>query len=115
VGAAFYLLLLGTVALYAVTIWRVRETDRQVRPGQRDRSLAPAGHSQTSMPWPLLAGCALIGIIGGATFGFVRGLDHTATLVFAIVEGAILFGIPASLVGLLLCGGWWITVGVRHR
>jgi hypothetical protein len=55
-----------------------------------------------------------MGVVVGAIFGFVRGLDYLPTLPFAIVEGAILFGLPASLLGRLLGGGWWIASSVRR-
>jgi galactitol-specific phosphotransferase system IIC component len=67
------------------------------------------------MPWRFVGMCALVGAIVGAIFGFVRGLDHTPTLVFAIVEGAILFGFPAGLVGLLLATCWSLAASVRRR
>jgi hypothetical protein len=68
-----------------------------------------------AMPWRLLAACALVGVVGGAIFGFVRGLHYVPTLPFAIVEGAILFGVPAAILGLLLAGGWSLGASVRGR
>ena len=68
-----------------------------------------------SMPCRLPALCALVGVIGGAIFGFVRGLHYLPTLPLAIIEGGVLFGVPASGVGLLLVGGWWLArSGRRH-
>ena len=67
------------------------------------------------MPGRLLTGCAFAGVVSGAILGFVRGLDYTPTLVFAIVEGAILFGVPAALLGLLLAGGWSLGTRLRRR
>ncbi len=67
------------------------------------------------MPWRLLAVLAAAGILGGAVFGFVRGLSYVPTLPFAIVEGAILFGAPAALLGLLLVGAWALGSAIRHR
>lgn len=67
------------------------------------------------MPWRLLAICALVGVVGGAVVGFVRGLSYLPTLPFAIVEGAILIGVPASIVGLVLVGCWWLIASVRRR
>jgi hypothetical protein len=66
-------------------------------------------------PLRLVAVCALIGVACGAVWGFVRGLDHPPTVAFAVVEGAILFGVPGWLFGLLLAGTWWIGVSVRRR
>jgi len=63
----------------------------------------------------LVAVSALVGVACGAVFGFVRGLDHPPTLAFAVVEGAILFGVPSWLFGLLLAGAWWIAMSVRRR
>jgi hypothetical protein len=68
-----------------------------------------------AMPWRLVAVCALVGVVGGAIFGFVRGLDYMPTLPFAVVEGAILLGVPTSFLGLLLAGGWWLGTNARRR
>lgn len=67
------------------------------------------------MPWRLLALCGLVGVGGGAIVGFARGLTYLPTLPFAVVEGAILFGVPASLVGVLLVGCWSLVTGSRRR
>ena len=67
------------------------------------------------MPWRLLAVFALVGVIGGAIVGFARGLRYLPTLPFAIAEGAILFGVPASVIGLLLVGCWSLIAGARRR
>ena len=64
------------------------------------------------MPWRLAVVCAAAGVLAGATFGFVRGLDYIPTLPFAIVEGAILIGFPSCLLGLLLAGCW--LLGIRR-
>ena len=58
------------------------------------------------MPWRLLQVCAVVGVIGGGMLGVVLGLHYPPTLPFAIVEGAILIGVPASALGLLLVGAW---------
>jgi hypothetical protein len=67
------------------------------------------------MPWRLVTVCGVVGVTGGAIFGFIRGLDHVPTLPFAIVEGAILFGVPCCLVGLLSASGWWLATNGRRR
>jgi len=59
------------------------------------------------------AACA--SLIGGAIFGFVRGLQHLPTLPFAIVEGAILFGVPAFILGMFLAAGWSLEALVRRH
>lgn len=58
------------------------------------------------MPWLLLFLCFGTGVGAGVVFGFVRGLHHLPTLVFALFEGAILFGVPAAILGLLLVAVW---------
>jgi len=67
------------------------------------------------MPWRVFVLAVVVGVVGGAVFGFVRGLSHLPTLPFAIVEGAFLFGIPAALLGLLLAGAWSLGSAVCHR
>jgi hypothetical protein len=67
------------------------------------------------MPWLLLAVCGLLGVVGGAVVGFARGLSYLPTLPFAIIEGAILFGVPATVLGLLLVGCWSIGMSARRR
>lgn len=68
-----------------------------------------------AMPWRLFVVMASVGGLGGVTFGFVRGLGHLPTLPFAIIEGGILFGVPAAFLGLLLAGAWSLGSAVRHR
>jgi hypothetical protein len=68
-------------------------------------------------PGPLSAAvlCASIGVGGGMIFGVVRGLAYLPTLPFAIVEGGLLFGIPAGILGLLVMSVWMATRAVsRH-
>lgn len=67
------------------------------------------------MPWRLLAVCGMGGLVGGAVVGFIRGLGYLPTLPFAVVEGAILLGVPASALGLLLVGCWSLVTCARHR
>ena len=66
------------------------------------------------MPWRILVSATLIGVVGGGIFGFVRGLHYLPTLPVAVVEGAILFGVPASLVGLLGTGVWSLAKAARR-
>lgn len=66
------------------------------------------------MPWRVVLIASLLGLVGGAVFGFVRGLHYLPTLPVAIIEGGILFGVPLTLVGLLL-GGLWSLGGVIRR
>src|SRR3954451_24144789 len=56
------------------------------------------------MPWRILVVVALLGVVGGGVFGFIRGLSYLPTLPVAVVEGGILFGAPAALLGLVLAG-----------
>jgi hypothetical protein len=58
------------------------------------------------MPWRLYAVCAAAGCLAGAILGFVRGLSYLPTLPVAIVEGGLLIGVPASLLGLVLTGAY---------
>ncbi|MBE7188985.1 hypothetical protein [Jatrophihabitans endophyticus] len=44
------------------------------------------------------------GTFGGGVWGFVRGLGHLPTLPFAVLEGALLLGIPSLVVGLVVGG-----------
>ena len=67
------------------------------------------------MPWRLLAVCGLVGVVGGAIVGFARGLSYMPTLPFAIVEGAVLFGVPASVLGLLMVGCWSLVTTTRRH
>ena len=67
------------------------------------------------MPWRILIVIALAGVLGGAVFGFVRGLSYLPTLPVAIVEGGILFGVPAVLLGLVCVGAWSIGSDLRGR
>ena len=66
------------------------------------------------MPWRVVVACSLVGIVGGAILGFIRGLHYAPTLVFAVVEGAILIGLPAALVGLLLAACWSLATSLRR-
>jgi hypothetical protein len=56
------------------------------------------------MPWRVFAIVTLIGVLGGAIVGFILGLGYLPTLPFAVIEGALLIGIPAAALGLLLTG-----------
>jgi hypothetical protein len=67
------------------------------------------------MPLRLVRGFGIAGVVAGAIFGFVRGLGYSPTLVFAIVEGAILFGVPACILGLLLAGVWSVASMLRQH
>ncbi len=67
------------------------------------------------MPWRLLAFCGQVGVVVGAIVGLIRGLSYLSTLPFAIIEGAILVGVPASVVGLLMVGCWSLVTSARHR
>jgi hypothetical protein len=80
-------------------------------PGTRHLSLVTV----VPMPWRLVVACASLGIIGGAILGFIRGLNYIPTLFFAVIEGAILFGVPAALLGLLLVACWSLATSVRRH
>jgi hypothetical protein len=58
------------------------------------------------MPWRMLVVVAAIGAVGGAVWGFIRGLSYLPTLPVAIVEGAVIFGVPAALLGLVMVALW---------
>jgi hypothetical protein len=65
------------------------------------------------MPQRLLVVTALVGVTAGALFGFARGLSYLPTLPFAVIEGAILFGVPAAVLGGLLTVVWWSAAKLR--
>lgn len=67
------------------------------------------------MPWLLLVVCTGAGVAAGVVFGFVRGLEYPPTLVFALFEGGALFGVPATVLGLLLTALWSIGRFVRRH
>jgi hypothetical protein len=67
------------------------------------------------MPWRIAVVAATVGVLGGAIFGFIRGLSYLPTLPIAILEGGILFGVPAVFFGLLVTGAWSLGSTVRHR
>ena len=67
------------------------------------------------MPWRLSVIVSLVGVVGGAVFGFVRGLSYLPTLPVAIVEGGILFGVPAALLGLAITGAYSLGSAARRR
>jgi hypothetical protein len=67
------------------------------------------------MPWRIVVVVGLAGVTVGVLFGLVRGLDYLPTLPFALVEGGVLFGVPAALLGLLLAGLWSLGSAVRRR
>jgi hypothetical protein len=69
----------------------------------------------TDMPWRILMVVGAMGAIAGAVFGFLRGLDYLPTLPFAIIEGAFLIGVPATLLGMLLAGAWSAANAVRRH
>ncbi len=66
------------------------------------------------MPWRLVAMLGVAGVLSGAVFGFVRGLDYLPTLPVAIFEGGILFGVPAVVLGLIVAGLWAVFRGARR-
>ncbi|HEY5334557.1 MAG TPA: hypothetical protein VIJ71_00890 [Mycobacteriales bacterium] len=68
-----------------------------------------------AMPWRLFVGSCIAGVLGGAAFGFVRGLDYLPTLPFAVVEGGFLIGIPAAVLGLILVGLWSLGGAARRQ
>jgi hypothetical protein len=65
-------------------------------------------------PWRLFIGWLIIMSGAGAVFGLVRGMDYLPTLPFALVEGAMIFGIPAEAIGLLLLGLWYGGEALVH-
>ena len=67
------------------------------------------------MPWRILVIATFVGVLGGGIWGFVRGLYHLPTVPFAVVEGAILFGVPAALVGLVATGLWSLGSAACRR
>ena len=65
------------------------------------------------MPWRVAAVVALAGAGAGAVLGFVLGLSYLPTLPVAVVEGGILVGVPAALLGLLVTAAL-LLVGRRR-
>lgn len=63
--------------------------------------------TRLGMPWRLFCGWVCVATCAGVTWGFVRGLHYLPTLPFALIEGGIIFGAPASVLGLLLVGVWY--------
>lgn len=68
-----------------------------------------------AMPWRLLVGASIAGVMGGAVFGFVRGLSYLPTLPVAVLEGGFLIGVPATVLGLILVGLWSLGSALRHQ
>jgi hypothetical protein len=66
----------------------------------------------TAVPLPLklfLGWSGLAGLAGGI-WGFVRGLQGGDTLIMQVVapvEGAVIFAVPATFVGLVVLGLWY--------
>ena len=67
------------------------------------------------MPWRVVLIASTLGLLGGAVFGFVRGLYYLPTLPFAIIEGGILCGVPMTVIGLLIGGIWSLGRVIRRR
>ena len=67
------------------------------------------------MPWRILVIATLVGFAGGGVWGFIRGLYNLPTVPFVIIEGGILIGVPAALIGLLLTGAWSLGSALRRR
>jgi hypothetical protein len=67
------------------------------------------------MPWRVAVACGLVGMTSGSAFGFFRGLQYLPTLPLAIIEGGILFTVPALLLGMVLSGGWCVATAIRRR
>jgi hypothetical protein len=80
---------------------------------QRTGHSPRAAFDLNAMPlfWRCYVICTLLAVAAGAAWGFDRGLYHLPTLPFAIIEGAILFGVPGALVGIAVAGG--VTLLVR--
>lgn len=57
----------------------------------------------------------MAGVAAGVVLGFVRGLHYMPTLPFALVEGGILLGVPAAILGLLLVAVWSVGSFMRRR
>ena len=64
------------------------------------------------VPRCVIVGAALA-VAGGALFGFIRGLDYLPTLPFAVIEGAVLVGVPGGVAATVLAG--LITLGRRRH
>jgi uncharacterized membrane protein YedE/YeeE len=58
-------------------------------------------------------GAALFAL-GGAIFGFVRGLSYLPTLPAAIVEGAVLVGVPGTVLAAVVAAAV-TTIARLHR
>jgi hypothetical protein len=67
------------------------------------------------MPWRIGLVTAQIGGVVGAIVGFVLGLGYLPTLPFAIIEGALLIGVPFAVIGFLLTAMWALGAATRRR
>jgi hypothetical protein len=67
------------------------------------------------MPWRLLVVTTVMGVVSGAVLGALLGLDYLPTFPVAVVEGAVLVGVPSALLGLLLTGVWSLGTVLRRR
>ena len=58
-----------------------------------------------------------MGVMGGAILGLIRGLDYRPTVIFAVVEGAVLCGLPAAILGLFVavCSSFTAAVARHSR
>lgn len=66
-------------------------------------------------PWRLFCGWLLLATSAGVVWGFVRGLHYLPTLPFALIEGGIIFAVPASLSGLIVVGSWYTSTHLIPR
>lgn len=68
---------------------------------------------------PLFPRCVIVSsalsLIAGVIFGLVRGINYLPTLPVAIIEGAIIVGVPLAVLGVLVSGAITLAAEIRHR
>ena len=66
--------------------------------------------AHAAVPLKVFLGWSALAVLAGAVWGFVRGLQGGDTLVMQVVapvEGAVIFGVPAMVLGSVLLGLWY--------
>jgi hypothetical protein len=71
----------------------------------------PRGRNSMALFSGWLTASAAVAVTAGAVWGFLRGLSYLPTLPVAVIEGALLIGIPGTLAGVVVAGV--ITLSAR--
>ncbi|MCW2607564.1 MAG: hypothetical protein JWO60_2257 [Frankiales bacterium] len=66
------------------------------------------------LPVHLFACVTATGVLAGVVAGAVLGSSHLPTLPVALLEGAVLAGVPAAVLGGVLAGTWALARRVRR-